>query len=150
MSQIDIAGIVIAASETEISVADWLVAKLSQKPSATAMSPAAATPITVRIEVSCPCEWELLLCDLLSCARKGSNPYSLQLYCVAVQGLRPVLKPALSAAARAPPAGCKKAPPWLRGSSGAGLKSHSAILRKGLFRNEANSGQGDWLQIRRT
>jgi hypothetical protein len=54
MSQKDIAGVVIVAFKTEISVADWLVAKFSPTPIATALSAAATHMTARRIEVSLP------------------------------------------------------------------------------------------------
>src|SRR5262249_15989577 len=65
MSQKGVAGVVIIAFETEISVADWLVAKLSQKPMATAVSAAATHMTARRIEVP-PLLWikdEFILVD---------------------------------------------------------------------------------------
>jgi hypothetical protein len=52
ISQIDIP--VVVGFETEISVADWLVAEFSPKPIATAVTPAATHMIARRIEVSLP------------------------------------------------------------------------------------------------
>src|SRR5262249_27685912 len=54
MSQKDIAGVVIVAFETEISVADSLVAKFSLTPIATALSAAATHMTARRIEASLP------------------------------------------------------------------------------------------------
>src|SRR5215467_4918776 len=54
MSQKDIAGVVIVAFETEISVADWLVAKFSPTPIPTAASPAITHMTACRIEASLP------------------------------------------------------------------------------------------------
>src|SRR5215467_6617045 len=54
MSQKDIAGVVIVAFETEISVADWLVAKFSPTPIPAAASPAITHMTARRIEVSLP------------------------------------------------------------------------------------------------
>ena len=59
MSQIDMTGIVIVAFETEIFVADWLVARLSPTPIATAANPAVTHMIARRIEPSLPCESKL-------------------------------------------------------------------------------------------
>ena len=50
----DIAGVVIVAFETEISVADWLVAKFSPTPIPAAASPAITHMTARRIEVSLP------------------------------------------------------------------------------------------------
>src|SRR5262249_9121424 len=54
MPQKDIAGVVIVAFETEISVADWLVAKFSPIPIPTAASPAITHMTACRIEASLP------------------------------------------------------------------------------------------------
>src|SRR5215471_7843172 len=54
MPQKDIAGVVIVAFETEISVADWLVAKFSPTPIPTAVSPAITHMTACRIEASLP------------------------------------------------------------------------------------------------
>src|SRR5262249_15652908 len=50
----DVAGVVIAAFETEISVADWLVAKFSPIPIPTAATPAIRHMTACRIEASLP------------------------------------------------------------------------------------------------
>jgi hypothetical protein len=52
ISQIDVP--IVVGFETEISVADWLVAEFSPKPIATAVIPAATHMIARRIEVSLP------------------------------------------------------------------------------------------------
>src|SRR6516165_8153580 len=54
MPQKDIAGVVIVAFETEISVADWLVAKFSPTPIPTAASPPITHMTACRIEASLP------------------------------------------------------------------------------------------------
>jgi hypothetical protein len=54
MSQKDIAGAVIVAFTTDISVADWFLAKFSPTPIATALSAAATHMTARRIEVSMP------------------------------------------------------------------------------------------------
>src|SRR5262249_15468770 len=54
MSQRDVAGVVIVAFETEISVADWLVAKFSPMPIPTAATPAIRHMTACRIEASLP------------------------------------------------------------------------------------------------
>jgi len=55
----DIAGVVIVAFETELSVAGLVVAKFSKKPIATTASPAITQMTARRIEASCPCESKL-------------------------------------------------------------------------------------------
>jgi hypothetical protein len=71
-----------AACETELAVVDWLAA-FNQTPMPTAMNPAAATPISVRMESSTRVLTYLDLL-LLSSSKKGRNTYVSQLIIVHV------------------------------------------------------------------
>jgi hypothetical protein len=72
-----------AACETELAVVDWLAA-FNQTPVPTAMNPAAAPPISVRMESSTRVLTYLDLL-LLSSTKKGRSTYVSQLIIVHVR-----------------------------------------------------------------